>query len=126
MLRLQTSDGIRAQQLGGGCCILLGVAIIKRIVKEKSVDWYMLEYCSKELRMSMVDNISVSRELSDNLIKSISLLIKNENYDIGPEAQDFMGLLESLYTREAFDNSAYFDAGVVWGAIKVYDDIMGS
>jgi hypothetical protein len=121
-----SSDGIRAQQLGGGCCILIGVAMIKRIVKEKPVDWYMLEYCSKELRMSMVDNLPVSRELSDNLIKAISFLIKNTDFDIGPEAQDFMGLLESLYARGDFDNSAYFDAGVVWGATKVYDDIMGS
>lgn len=97
--------------------------MINRIIKHNTSDWYMLEFCSKELRIKLLNKAPYDKELVDNLITAISILINNKCFVMGPNAEDYLITLNNMYASEQTDNYEGFDAGAIWGATKVYDNV---
>ena len=114
---------IRQSRTGVVVFLRLVTIMINRIIKHNTSDWYMLEFCSKELRTKLLNKAPYDKGLFDNLITAISILIKDKHFIMGPNATDYMITLDSMYACGHLDNCEGFEAGAIWGATKVYDNV---
>ena len=86
-------------------------------------DMAMSERCARDILEVLEGGGKVPSNVVENLIVSTAVLIEH-GIDLGDDADYLLGYLEAAYVRRELQLLPGFDEGAVFGATRLYEEIV--